>query len=379
MYAEPTDKDALADFTRRIRELRRSMRAADIDALVILSPSNLEYLTGIDLVDFQPMETSQGIGKLIYVSEDSAEFIYYAVTSPGIMNTVTWLDHVVYDQPEDPASVVARRISSGVRTLGVEGSFLPHNLSKRLEATLPAVELVDATRLVYELRMVKSDEEVSRVRRSARIADLAMVDVLPNIYGMREVDVAAAAMESMLGHGAHNVAYSPIVSSGERFGGVTYGATERRIGRGDSVMIDLGAKYKGYRSDFTRTSHFGPAPDALKRVRHGMLEARAAALGVMRAGVTFGLVDRTIREVLEDNGVDPRHLIHASHGIGIEVVEMPWLADQTPDVVLRPNVVMTLELIMGVPGVGAYTIEDVLVITTEGTEVFTGCAVPAYE
>ena len=171
--------------------MRRSMRAADIDALVILSPSNLEYLTGIDLVDFQPMETSQGIGKLIYVSEDSAEFIYYAVTSPGIMNTVTWLDHVVYDQPEDPASVVARRISSGVRTLGVEGSFLPHNLSKRLEATLPAVELVDATRLVYELRMVKSDEEVSRVRRSARIADLAMVDVLPNIYGMREVDVAA--------------------------------------------------------------------------------------------------------------------------------------------------------------------------------------------
>ena len=379
MYAEPADKDALDDFTRRIRELRRSMRVADIDALVILSPSNIEYLTGIDLVDFQPMETSQGIGKLVYISEDSAEFIYYAVTSPGIMKTVTWLDHVVYDQPEDPASVVARRISSGVRTLGVEGSFLPHNLSKRLEGTLPAVELVDATRLVYELRMVKSDEEVSRVRRSARIADLAMVDVLPDIYGMREVDVAAAAMESMLGHGAHNVAYSPIVSSGERFGGVTYGATERRIGRGDSVMIDLGAKYKGYRSDFTRTSHLGPAPDALKRVRRGMLEARAAALGVMRAGVTFGLVDRTIREVLEDNGVDPRHLVHASHGIGIEVVEMPWLADQTPDVVLRPNVVMTLELIMGVPGVGAYTIEDVLVITTEGTEVFTGCPVPAYE
>lgn len=58
---------------------------------------------------------------------------------------------------------------------------------------------------------------------------------------------------------------------------------------------------------------------------------------------------------------------------------MPWLADQTPDVVLRPNVVMTLELIMGVPGVGAYTIEDVLVITTEGTEVFTGCRVPTYE
>ncbi len=379
MNAASADRNLTNDFTHRIQQLRRSMEAANVDALAVLSPSNIEYLTGIDLVDFQPMETSQGIGKLVYIAEDRAEFIYYAVTSPGIMNAVTWLDHVVYDEPEDPASVVARRVSRDVRALGVEGAFLPHNLSKRLEDALPSVELVDATRLVYEQRMVKSAEEVNRSRRSARIADLAMVDILPGIYGMREVDVASAAMESMLGHGAHNVAYSPIVSSGERFGGITYGATERRIGRGDSVMIDLGAKYKGYRSDFTRTSHFGPAPAPLRRVRRGMLEARKAALGVMKAGVTFGLVDRTIRDVLQDNGVDPGHLIHASHGIGIEVVEMPWLADQTPDVVLRPNVVMTLELIMGVPGVGAYTIEDVLVITEEGTEVFTECPVPFYE
>lgn len=110
-----------------------------------------------------------------------------------------------------------------------------------------------------------------------------------------------------------------------------------------------------------------------------MLEARAAALQVMRAGVAFGLVDRTIREVLQDNGVDPRHLISSAHSIGIEVVEMPWLADQTPDVVLRPNVVMTPELIMGVPGVGTYTIEDVLVITEEGTELFAECPVPLYD
>jgi len=325
------------------------------------------------------METSQGIGKLVYIDRDQAEFIYYAVTSPGIMNTVTWMDHIVYDEPEDPASVVARRISGEVRALGIEGTFLPHNFSRRLDDALPSVELVDATLLVYEQRMVKSDEEVNRARRSARIADLAMVDILPGIYGMREVDVASAAMESMLGHGAHNVAYSPIVSSGERFGGITYGATERRIGRGDSVMIDLGAKYKGYRSDFTRTSHFGPASAPLRRVRRGMLEARAAALEVMRAGVALGLVDRTIRETLEDNGVDPRHLIHASHGIGIEVVEMPCLSDQTPDVVLQLYVVMTLGLIMGVPGVGAYTIEDVLVINEGGPEVFTECPVPLYE
>jgi Xaa-Pro aminopeptidase len=144
-------------------------------------------------------------------------------------------------------------------------------------------------------------------------------------------------------------------------------------------MIDLGAKYFGYRSDFTRTSHVGPASEALRRVRRGMLEARRAALSVMKPGLALGALDRTIRDVLEDNGVDPGHLIHASHGIGIEVVEMPWLADQTPDVVLGPNVVMTLELIIGVPGVGAYTIEDDLVITEEGVDVFTKCPVPAYE
>ena len=99
----------------------------------------------------------------------------------------------------------------------------------------------------------------------------------------------------------------------------------------------------------------------------------------MRAGVAFGLIDRTIRETLEGNGVDPRHLIHPSHAIGIKGVEMPRLADQPPDVVLRPNVVMTLELIMGVPGVGAYTIEDVLVVKEEGPEVFTECPIPPYE
>ena len=116
-----------------------------------------------------------------------------------------------------------------------------------------------------------------------------------------------------------------------------------------------------------------------KRSRHGMLEARDAALDAMKPGVAFGMIDRIIHDVLEENGVDPKHLIHASHGIGIEVVEMPWLADQTPDLVLRPNVVMTLELIMGVPGIGAYTIEDDLVITNDGVEVFTTCPIPSYE
>ena len=379
MNSESVENSATADFERRIQQLRRSMQAAGIDALVILSPSNIEYLTGIDLFDFQPMETSQGIGKFVYISEEQSELVYYGVTSPGIMQTVTWLDHVIYDQPEDPASLVERRITADVAVLGVEGTFLPYNISKRLEHSLPAVGLVDSTRVIYELRMVKSDEEVRRLRRSAQIADLAMVDVLGNLDGLREVDVAAAAIESMVGHGAHNVAYSPIVSSGERFGGVTYGATERKIGKGDSVMIDLGAKYKGYRSDFTRTSHVGPTPGPLQTIRHGMLEARDAALDAMKPGVAFGMIDRIIHDVLEENGVDPKHLIHASHGIGIEVVEMPWLADQTPDLVLRPNVVMTLELIMGVPGIGAYTIEDDLVITNEGVEVFTTCPIPSYE
>ena len=166
MNSESVGNTATADFERRIQQLRRSMQAAGIDALVILSPSNIEYLTGIDLFDFQPMETSQGIGKFVYVSEEQSELVYYGVTSPGIMQTVTWLDHVIYDQPEDPASLVERRITADVAVLGVEGTFLPYNISKRLEHSLPAVGLVDSTRVIYELRMVKSDEEVRRLRRS---------------------------------------------------------------------------------------------------------------------------------------------------------------------------------------------------------------------
>jgi Xaa-Pro aminopeptidase len=245
---------------------------------------------------------------------------------------------------------------------------------ERVRSALPAgTELVPAAGLVAGLREVKDDAEVERIAAAAQLADAALGSVLERgLAGRTEADVALDLEVAMRRLGAQAIAFPPIVAAGAH-GALPHAAPRRaEIPRGALVTIDWGAQLDGYCSDCTRTYAAAADPPGDARAVYDLvLRAQRAALGALRPGPTGRDVDAVARELIEDAG-HGEHFGHGlGHGVGLEVHEGPRLS-RLGEATLQPGMVVTVEPGVYVPGRFGVRIEDLCVITGDGSRTLTG-------
>jgi Xaa-Pro aminopeptidase len=233
------------------------------------------------------------------------------------------------------------------------------------------VELVAAGGLVEELRAVKDADEVAAMRSAAQIADEVYEHLRDRgLVGRTERDVALTIDAQMRARGAEGTSFPPIVASGAH--GALPHAEPRdvEIPGGTLVVIDMGARVDGYCSDCTRTFATGPledaAHDAYELVRH----AQAEALAAVRAGADCRAVDGVARAIIEEAG-HGEHFGHGlGHGVGLEIHEEPRLA-KTADGALAAGNAVTVEPGVYLPGAVGVRIEDLAIVTADGSDVLT--------
>lgn len=225
--------------------------------------------------------------------------------------------------------------------------------------------------LVRELRSVKDYEEIKLIREACRIAGIGMQTAKEIIgVGLKEKDVAAEIEYAMRRANSDGTAFDTIVASGATSAFPHGGNLERTICDGDFVVVDLGATYKFYRSDTTRTFIASKATEKQARIYDVVRLAHKKAFEKIKPKVPACEVDGTARRVIEESGFAEFFVHNLGHGVGLEVHEAPILSPDSKDTLTAGNVV-TDEPGIYVPGFGGVRIEDTILVTKNGAENLT--------
>jgi Xaa-Pro aminopeptidase len=262
---------------------------------------------------------------------------------------------------------LAERLSGKV---GFETEWLSHARYEMLAAG--GLDLIPRRGLVERLRQVKDSAELAAVRRSAAILNDAFARLAEEpLVGRSERDVVWRMAELMHEGGADDPAFSTVVGSGPTGASPHALPGDRRIGVGETVVVDAGCRVNGYCSDCTRTFATGQLPAELEEAYAVVLKAQLASLQAIVPGAEGKAVDRVARSIIDEAGLGDRFGHGLGHGVGLEVHEAPWLNQERGDEQLVAGNVVTVEPGIYLPGLGGVRIEDLVIVTDDGPDVLT--------
>ena len=258
----------------------------------------------------------------------------------------------------------------GISVLGYEEDYLTVAEFMAYKQKLEA-KLVPMSESINQLRQIKEEYELERMRKAQQITDLAFEEVLKRIRGgMTEKELAAELIYCLLKNGGEGLSFEPIVIFGPNTS-LPHGVPgDRKLQEGDFITMDFGVIYQGYCSDMTRTVAFGFATDEMRRVYDTVLQAQLAGIAATRAGVTGAQVDAAARKVIEEAGYGPYFCHSYGHSIGMECHEMPACSPASK-AVMAENMVSSAEPGIYIPGKFGVRIEDVVVFKDGGCEILT--------
>ena len=342
----------------RTERLSNSLEDAGLDAYIVTRAPNIFYYTGsisggvlIIAPDTRPLLLTSRLN--LYIAQDNAQ----------------GCDVEPYTRKDKDEKIVERLNQTAPEKIGFDKLSLGE--FKALEDDLGGVELKENPDLVWAMRRVKESSEQKSMRRAGVLADIGMEAIGEFIAeGVREHEVAAAAANAMRMEGADDISFPFIVASGPRSAYPHAGVSGRKIRRGDFVTIDMGATYRQYCSDITRTFIVGSPSEKQRTIYETVLEANEAALPEIRESVKGIDVDRIARNIITKAGYGEDFIHSLGHGLGLEVHEPPSLSKRSGDTLSVGNVVSN-EPGIYVKGFGGVRIEDTVLVTSSGPERLT--------
>lgn len=347
------DKQVIAG---RLAAIRRRMRRRKIKMLVVTNRANVTYATGFMGDDSWAAITL----RRAYLLTDSRYTEQAAKECP---------DCLIVERTGSMAGAVADlvvRIKS-VQRVCVEKSVslgVFEALQKHLKARIRSV-----AGIIEDLRSCKDKTEIAAIRASAAITANVLRRVLPRIKpGITETELAGL-LDFEAAKAAAAVSFDTIVAFGPNASRPHHQPTTRKLKRNDTVLIDFGAKYKGYCSDITRCFAVGAATALYRRVYEVVEQAQAAAIKAIRPGVKLAAVDSTAREVIRSADL-PVYGHGTGHGFGLEIHEQPFIKADTKEK-LKAGQVITVEPGVYIPGKLGIRIEDDILVTPTGGVVLT--------
>ncbi len=261
---------------------------------------------------------------------------------------------------------VGERLTGSVQ---FEADVLPYAEWERLAAG--GAKLVPTRGLVDAVRAVKDEEEVAKLRRSARIADRGLEALTAETWvGRSERELAWRLRELLHAHGADELSFDSIVASGDNGAKPHAHPTDKIVERGTLVTVDWGVRVDGYCSDCTRTFSTGKLPDRLREAYDVCLEAQQRACASIKAGLTGVEADAIAREPITDAGFGENFGHGLGHGVGLAVHEAPRLSTESTDTLVAGHCV-TIEPGIYLPGLGGVRIEDLAIVRDDGVDLLT--------
>lgn len=325
------------------------------DGAIISPGTNLFYLTGLQIHEAGERPT------LLVVNADGN----YHLLAPSLYeNTIRNFPVTFWRDGENPYHKLAwilgeLELSEG--RLLVEDTMRADWLINILRIGNRSFELYPLSSVIRELRMRKDREEIEMMKHAAKIADHVFEELLSwDILGMRESELALK-IELRIRELSDGISFEPIVASGENAANPHHAPGNRRIRKGDMVILDYGAKVRGYCSDITRTVAVGRPDERLVEIYNVVKEAQENAYRAVREGVKAREVDGAARETIAKAGYGEYFTHRTGHGLGLDVHEEPYIGPDG-EIILENGMTFTIEPGIYVPGLGGVRIEDDIVV-----------------
>lgn len=348
-----------SEFRERRQRLAAQLPDLKVEALLVTHLPNVRYLTGF----------TGSNGMLLLRQSEAVLFTDPRYTIQARQETscrVSIARHPIL-------KAAAKHIETKrIYVTGLEKDHISFWTWDYLREKLPPKHRVEAIAdAAGELRMVKSDSEIARIRSAVNTNSEAFSRGLKRVKpGMKERDLAAEIDYQMRRLGGDGPSFETIVATGARAALPHARPSSAAIAANQLLLIDMGTTRDGYTSDMTRTVFVGnPQPGWTGKYR-AVLDAQLAAIAEIRDGAKVSKVDSAARAVLKSHGLDKTFTHSTGHGLGLEIHEGPRIA-RKEKTVLKAGMIITVEPGIYLEGEGGIRIEDTVLVTANGSEILT--------
>ncbi len=367
------------DFEARIAACQKKMQETGMAGLVLSAESNLNYFC--NFATHAPW-TTYTRPSFLFVPGKGRPVLYTQVFLTPEARAVSHacdvrnFDSLLGPTPKEIAGLMHDlHMNSG--EIGFELGFEQRmgfevGVFLALQNLLKEAKFVDASSLIWSLRLIKSEKEIECHRRACKATSFAHDRVYEVVQkGMSEAHISRLCQQFMLEGGAEYPGFVIITSGEGNYERISKIATNRTLQDGDMLWVDLGARYRGYWSDFCRAGVVGKMDSERETRQNKIHEVTMRASESIKPGVPVAELANACATELKRQGFDATFDCgRMGHGMGLMSTEPPsvTLYDEG---VLQEGMIINLE-----PGLveaqGVFDIEENFVVTKDGCECLSG-------
>lgn len=378
--------NALKDF--KLKRIKKYAENYNLDLLIGSLPENIYYMTSFRSISHNILHKVQ-VYSLFNCKDEKLTLVIPRADVPTVLEQVgdigiscygnfyfeistehqSTFNHLyqilesTYPAPENALIETISAAGMQKGRIGLDESRVPIQLWKRLESTFPSIEFVPAANILAEIRMIKHEDEILLLERSAEIAEESLFAALSKFEkGMSEDDLGWLYRKEVVQRGAEP--YFNVITEGNRSAYADTVNTSQKITDGSVIRFDLGCVYKGYNSDIARTAVVGSSSSKVENYYKYILEGEELAIEAVRPGVTAEEIFTVAMDKTME-GIPHYRRHHCGHGIGLEIYDLPSIAKGV-DTILEPGMVLCLETPYYELGWAGVQIEDTIVVTENG-------------
>ena len=365
------------EFEQRLIKAQDVMQQYKLDGVLLTTPQNIRYFTGYDSQFWESPTRPWFVivpasGKPIGIVPEIGESEFKK----------TWLDDIKTwpsPRPEDEGiSIVKSTLEHLTKIHGQIGA----EFGKEMAIRMPVRDLfklkenlntniVDGSDAIWEMRMIKTNAEVERIKHICSIASDAYYDLPSKLnIGDTEREAVNKLKIDIINRGADNVPFMPGISGEGGVSQIVCGPSDRIIEKGDILFIDTGSTFDGYFCDFDRNFAFGSATSEVEKVNEILWNATEAGINAAKPGVSTFDIFNTMNKIISDGNAVGNNVGRLGHGLGLQLTEPPSHrpGDNT---IIKENMVLTIEPGMEYAKGKMIVHEENVVIRKDGAELIT--------
>ena len=364
------------EYLKRLDNIHKKLENENIDAIVITSPANFRYFSGLDS-NFWESPTRPWfliISKNGKIKALVPSIGLSAIESTFIKDIEVWQS----PNPKDEGTSLLKKIiktfpkNSNIGfELGME-TYLRMSIKEflKIKKDLQEYNFIDSTNIVWSLRKIKSDLEIKNIEKVCSITSKVFNNLINKIsLGMSEREIATIFKKDLMNNGVDYIMYLSCASGINGYNQIICNPSEKKIGDGNILIIDTGSTLNGYYCDFDRNFGFGNINQKSLDAYNKLWNATEKTLEIIKPGISCKEVYESLSKNLFSSNVKSS-VGRMGHGFGLQLTEPPsiMIDDNT---ILEKNMILALEPSIEIENDLMLVHEENILITQNGNRLLT--------